>query len=156
MLEIRSTGEQTHFAPAQTSHSRTGGGVAALRRSGVWKSEDESWRRTGTVHSVNPDWSRASPPDRGGRAPGYSDGPRGVAVGSLVGVWLAARRGGPPHMVLARARARPTCAQEEMMSRAVLHAARGSRPAVPGRGATAPNCVGPTSCLSPRAAATRI
>ena len=32
------------------------------------------------------------------------------------------------------------------MSRAVLHAARGSRPAVPGRGATAPNCVRSTSC----------
>ena len=32
------------------------------------------------------------------------------------------------------------------MSRAVLHAARGSRPAVPGRGATAPKCVRPTSC----------
>ena len=31
------------------------------------------------------------------------------------------------------------------MSRAVLHAARGSRPAVPGRGATAPNYVRSTS-----------
>ena len=79
---LKSTGEHTHFAPLQTSHSRTGGGVAADLRSGVQKSDDESWRRTAVVHSVKPLWSSASP-DGGGLFPGYI---RGVLVRSLVGV----------------------------------------------------------------------
>ena len=106
---LRSTGEQTHFAPLQTSHSRTGGGVAADRRSGVWKSDDESWRLTA---SVRPLWSRTSLPDRGGLLPGYM---RGVAVRSLVGVRRALM--GP------RVGDDVTC----------RHAARGSRPQPPGR-----------------------
>ena len=105
---LRSTGEHTHFAPAHTSHSLRGGGVAADRRSGVWKSDDESWRLTA---SVRPLWSRTSLPDRGGLLPGYM---RGVLVRSLVGVRRALM--GP------RVRDDVTC----------RHAARGSRPQPPG------------------------